>query len=154
MKILKQSVRIKNFVNGLLYQAAEAENSGKNIIPLFFYSDEFEINDPLKAHNKRHSICALYYSFPTLPSLYFTKLSNIFIAGAIKKVDVSDHGIDKLIKHVITNFYDIESNGIVERHSKTKEYRIHFSLMLVQGDNLGFHQMLKFSESFSAIFFL
>ncbi|XP_062534306.1 uncharacterized protein LOC134203444 [Armigeres subalbatus] len=152
MNNLKQNSNLQNFVNGALYRSVEEKYAGKIVIPVFLYSDEFEINDPLSAHNKRHSICALYYSFPTLPNQYTAKLSNIFIAGAIKKVDISEHGIDKLIQHVVTSFQDIESNGIVI-HTKMQEYHVYFSLMLVQGDNLGIHQMLKFSGSFAANFY-
>lgn len=60
MERLKDSKRIDNFINGSLYKSTEAKNPGKLIIPIFFYSDEFEINDPLSSHNKRHSTKSIY----------------------------------------------------------------------------------------------
>lgn len=141
-----------NFVNGTLYQNTLQQNPGKLIIPLFLYTDEFEINDPLSSHNKRHSICGLYYFFPTLPEHHLGKLCNIFIAGAIKKVDIAEHGIDAFMTHVVEEFKEIEENGLNIR-TKTQDYKVHVSLMLIQGDNLGIHQTLKFAGSFSAKFY-
>ncbi|XP_055540342.1 uncharacterized protein LOC129727012 [Wyeomyia smithii] len=151
-KLMQVRDKYVNFVSGILYQSNVDKHPGKLIIPLFFYTDEFEINDPLSSHNKRHSISGLYYSFPTLPEHQLSKLSNVFIAGAIKKVDISEHGIDTFMKHVVDVFKKIEENGITI-HTSNREYKIHVSLMLVQGDNLGIHQTLRFAGSFSAKFY-
>ncbi|XP_065079188.1 uncharacterized protein LOC135702116, partial [Ochlerotatus camptorhynchus] len=59
MENLQKSARLENFVNGALFKTVEAKCPEKIIIPIFFYSDEFEINDPLSAHNKRWTVCSL-----------------------------------------------------------------------------------------------
>ncbi|XP_058821506.1 uncharacterized protein LOC131683496 isoform X1 [Topomyia yanbarensis] len=147
-KVAEQS-SICHFVNGLIYRRIQSKYSGKTIIPISLYTDEFEINDPLSSHAKKHCICGLYYGFPTLPEQYKAKLCNIFIAGAIKKHDIAEHGVEKFFKHVIEKFKDLELNGILI-NVNGDDQRVYIVLMLVQGDNLGIHQILKFSGSFSA----
>ncbi|XP_058839220.1 uncharacterized protein LOC131694748 [Topomyia yanbarensis] len=152
MRLLTTSVKNSNFINGSVYRKVQEKDPGRLLIPLFLYGDEFEVNDPLSSHNKRHSLFAMYYSFPTIPERYAAKLSNIFVAGVIRKIDFSGHDIDMFMIYIIDKMKAIEQNGILITTGNTN-VKVHFALMLIQGDNLGIHQMLKFSGSFSANFY-
>ncbi|XP_055600036.1 uncharacterized protein LOC129749161 [Uranotaenia lowii] len=149
---LKQSLDIKNFVNGSLWRSIENKYQNDIILPVWLYSDEFEINDSLSSHSSRHSVCGIYYNFPTIPEHYKAKLSNILVAGMLKKQDIKNVGINRLINEMISKFKEIETKGILfDVNGQT--IKIRFVLSLLQGDNLGIHTMLMLAGGFNARFY-
>lgn len=149
---LEKMDRIGNFINGRVWKDIRRKYGTELLIPISLYADEFEVNDTLSSHNKRHSVCGVYYSFPVIAKEFSSKLHNIFIAGMVKKVDINEVGINKLMQKLITTFEEIESNGIVIK-SNGKEVTVRFVLSLFLGDNLGVHSFLLFSGSFSATYY-
>ncbi|XP_058827120.1 uncharacterized protein LOC131687098 [Topomyia yanbarensis] len=85
---LEKTSDIKNFVAASRWKQIREKYKNDIIIPIWIYSDEFEVNDPQSSHSNRHSICGIYYSFPTFPEEFQGKLCNIFVAGMLKKVDI------------------------------------------------------------------
>lgn len=122
------------------------------VFPLSFYSDEFEINDTLSSHNKKHTICGLYYQCLVTPEQFASKLCNIFVAGFIKKNYLKTVGFNAMIEKVIQKFKQVEVEGVLLR-VQNQDILVRFPLLLVQGDNLGMHSMLMFSGSFTANYF-
>ena len=82
---LESSGKNCNFVNGSKWKQVRQKYQGDSVIPLWLYADEFEINDSQSSHSNRHSVCGIYYNFPTIPSEFSSKLCNIFVAGMVKK---------------------------------------------------------------------
>ncbi|XP_058454051.1 uncharacterized protein LOC131432029 isoform X1 [Malaya genurostris] len=149
---LEKSGRISNFVNGSTWKRVKMKYPHDTVLPLSFYTDEFEINDNLSSHNKRDVVCGMYYTCLTTPIEYSSKLSNIFVAGVMKKVTISKLGVNALIASIVDKFKRIEENG-VEITTEGQTRMVKFVLVLVQGDNLGIHTMLMFSNSFNANFY-
>lgn len=148
---LEKQSSISNIVNANVWKTIKKRYPGDVLIPVSIYSDEFEVNDCLSSHNKKHVICGIYYSIPTIPDQYRSKLCNIFVAGMIRKVEINEVGISKLFNEVIQKFKRIEEKGttfIIE----DKAISVRFVLSIVQGDNLGLHQMHQFM-TFSANFY-
>lgn len=140
---LQKSQLIQNIVNGQVWQDIRAKYKSEHIIPISLYCDEFEINDCLSSHNKKHAICGVYYSFPTLPEKYASKLCNIFIAAMIKKIDINECGINMLFRPIVQLFTDIE-NKLFEFDIDNEPISVRFVVAIFQGDNLGIHMLYSF----------
>lgn len=149
---LENSSSIDNFVNGLLWRKIKQKYASDITIPVWIYADEFEINDSQSSHNNRHSVCGIYFNFPSIPAEYAAKLNNILVAGMLKKVDIKDVGINKLIEALVEKFVEIENKGI-EIIINGKTVLVKFVLCLLQGDNLGIHSMLLMSNGFNSTFY-
>lgn len=121
----------------------------KKIIPYFLYNDDFEINNPLSSHAGTHSVCNIYYSFPSLPRRE-SKLNNVYLAGIIKSSDIKVFGNQKCFRALIDELQFLEVNGIDIKTKNGEIQRIHFILGLVLGDNLGLNSFLDFNKSFSS----
>lgn len=149
---LENSSQIVNFVNGTTWQQVREKYVNETVIPIWLYADEFEVNDSQSSHSNRHSVCGIYFSFPTIPKKYASKLNNIFVAGMLKKVDIKEVGINKLLSAIIEAFTQIEVDGI-KLNINGEVVLVKFVLSLLQGDNLGIHSMLSFSSGFNATFY-
>ncbi|XP_058464155.1 uncharacterized protein LOC131438283 isoform X1 [Malaya genurostris] len=149
---LEKSSQISNFVNGTRWIHIKEKYCNDIIIPVWLYADEFEINDPQSSHGNRDSVCGIYFNFPTIPTEHISQLKNIFVAGMLKKVDIKDVGINKLISALLDEFSKIETEGI-ELNLNKQIIRVRFVMCLLQGDNLGIHSMLQFSTGFNATFY-
>lgn len=142
-KRLEQSKVIKSVVNGKAWQEVRLKYGSECLIPISVYADEYEINDCLSSHNKKHVICGIYYSFPTVPVQYSSRLCNIFVAAMIKKVDINEFGVNNLFGHVINQFKELEMNPIsFNTFEDIKTVR--FVVAIFQGDNLGLHSLQMF----------
>ncbi|XP_062555940.1 uncharacterized protein LOC134220838 isoform X2 [Armigeres subalbatus] len=148
-----------HFVNGHIWGNIKTKYCEQNlkqninyILPIWLYADEFEINDPLSSHNKTDSVCGIYYSFPTVPDDYKSKLCNIFVAGVIRKVAISNVGVNSFISKLIKPFKRLEEEGIVI-NLQSGQVKIRFVLSLLQGDNLGVHTLLFLSSGFNATYY-
>lgn len=83
-----------NFVQGSLWKSKVQLYPGKILIPYFIYIDDFELNNPLGTHTKVHSICGIYYSFPSLPNVN-SKLENT--SYRLKKDIIQQFPTEKIV---------------------------------------------------------
>ncbi|XP_055544191.1 uncharacterized protein LOC129729560 [Wyeomyia smithii] len=148
---LEKSSVIANFINGSKWLQVKEKYGNEIVIPVWLYGDEFEVNDSQSSHSNRHSVSGIYFSFPTIPETYASKLNNIFVAGMLKKIDIKDVGINKLFGAIIEVFTHIEVEGI-KLEIEGKAVQVKFVLSLLQGDNLGIHSILSFSSGLNATF--
>lgn len=138
----------KNMVQGSLWKSITSETtSNKIIIPLVLYFDDFEVDNPLGSHAGCYKIGCLYYTIPTIPPQYSSRLENIFISTLFYSTDRSHYGNVAIFKHVINELKFLEKNGIYLENNKRQ---IYFALCFVLGDNLGVHSILGLTESFSS----
>lgn len=140
----QQSDFITSVVNGSKWREIQKKYSNDIVIPISLYADEFEVNDNLSSHNKKHVVCGVYYSVPVFPEEFKSKLCNIFVAAMVKKVDLAEQGFNMLFKYIVEVFKDIEERGIIMNISG-RCVKVRFVTVLLQGDNLGIHQLLQFS---------
>ncbi|XP_058821059.1 uncharacterized protein LOC131683247 isoform X1 [Topomyia yanbarensis] len=148
---LEQTEGITSIVSGNVWKQIKLKYKNDVQIPISLYADEFEINDPLGAHNKKHAVCGLYYSFPTIPDEFTSKLCNIFVCGAIKKRDISQAGVHSLLRHLVNVFKNVEETAF-DFTNKGIIKPVRFIVTIFQGDNLGVHQFFGFL-TFSANFY-
>lgn len=145
---LERKTTICNFVNGKIWKKIREKYGDKHIIPFHVYMDGFEVNNPLSSHRGFHSIVGVYYSFPTLPVEYSSKLENLFIAMLFKSKDQKIYGNDKCLHLLIKEINSLEKDGL-SFILNDKRTTIYFVMGLLLGDNLGVNTSLGFSPSFN-----
>lgn len=73
---------IKNFINGTLWkEKLKSYKEDDFVIPYHFYVDGAQLNHPLGSHCKSGNEELNYYSFPTIPTQYQSRLENIFVTS-------------------------------------------------------------------------
>lgn len=138
--------RLENFASGKLFKLKVKLCNSKYVIPYILYFDDFQINNPLGGHT--HSICACYYSFPTMPQYLLSKLDFIFNAAFISTKELKICGNEMAFHHLVKELIQLE-NGI-EIKTRTGYIKVHFVLGVIVGDNLGLNTILGFVQSFNA----
>ena len=59
------------------------KNVGKIVMPLTFYGDDFQVNNPLGSHKNINKMHALYCKIAAIPPEYISLLENIFFSSVI-----------------------------------------------------------------------
>ncbi len=73
--------KLNHFINGKLWrEKLKSYEPDQIVIPFHFYGDGVQINNPLGPHAKPGEQQCNYYTFPTVPSQYQSRLENIFVA--------------------------------------------------------------------------
>lgn len=119
-------------------------------LPLLVYFDDLQIGNPLGSHATFTKVGAVYYSIPTIPPEYSSKLQNIFVAEIFHSTHRSNCSNESTFRILLDELKLLETCGIVVNTSQGLQ-RIAFCVILIIGDNLGLHTVLGLSESFNAI---
>lgn len=80
LKTLKAQEDFSNFVQGEIWREKESKFFvGKDVLPIFLYYDDFEINNPLGSHAGIQKVGGMYFSIPCIPPEFRAKVENIFL---------------------------------------------------------------------------
>lgn len=152
--VLSEDIRsshvISNIMQADLWQEYLKKCTHDNVFPIVLYFDDFEINNPLGSHAGIYKQGAVYFSIPSFPPEFSTRLDNIFLAMLFHSRDRVMNGNKATFSVLINELLFLENNGITVNKNKEKVY---FSLVLLIGDNLGLHSLFGLSESFSANYY-
>lgn len=143
---------LKNIVDGSLWKETISKNKKNIVIPLLLYFDDFETSNPLGSHAGVYKLGVVYFSIPTLPPEYLSKLENIFLALIFHSSERSKYGNEKIFRCLIEELKTLEKDGIT-LETNNGNITILFHVILIVGDNLGIHSVLGLVESFSAHYF-
>lgn len=143
LSILKENKLICNLINGEVMQ--NYINDADIVFTYNLYFDDFQVNNALGTHT--HSICACYYSFPTLPQFLQSKLDFIFPALFCDSNYLKTYGPEICFKPLVNVLKRLEDGIIID--SK----RVSFVLGLIVGDNLAVNTVLGLTQSFNSIRF-
>lgn len=78
---LQASNKRDHFINGNIWkEKLKQYKSEDTVIPFHFYGDGVQLNNPLGTHIKSGEQHFNYYTFPTVPNEYQSRLENIFVA--------------------------------------------------------------------------
>lgn len=78
---LQEGNKIDHFIKGRLWKnKLKSYKPDQVVIPFHFYGDGAQTNNPLGPHAKPGEQQFNYYSFPTIPTEYVSRLENIFVA--------------------------------------------------------------------------
>ncbi|XP_024884336.1 uncharacterized protein LOC112462665, partial [Temnothorax curvispinosus] len=149
----EQSGILSNFVQGELWQQKIKHNfSGKTVIPLFIYYDDFEVNNPLGSHAGIQKLGGVYCTIPCLPPEFKSTLENIFLVLLFHADDRKAFGNESIYRILIDEINFLQEYGITLQ-LKGIDKTIFFALGLFTGDNLGINSAFDFVESFRGTHF-
>lgn len=78
---MQQQNKLNNFICGSLWkEKIQGYKHDDFVIPFHFYVDAAQLNHPLGPHCAKGAEEFNYYSFPTIPTQYQSRLENIFVA--------------------------------------------------------------------------
>ena len=145
---------ISNFIQGKLWKQKLQNYSGKFVIPLFLYFDDFEVNNPLGSHAGIHKLGALYYSLPSLPPEYQSSIENVFLTLLFHASDrsVPPDGNYYVFRKFIEDLNTLQIEGITLNLEDRSE-KVYFCVGLLLADNLGFHNAMGFTGGFNSNYY-
>lgn len=132
-----------------LWKDTKKKFLGKFLIPLTFYTDDFEVDNPLGPTKGVYKIGAVYYTIPCLPQKYLYWLSSIFVAYLFNTIDRTNVGYTSVFEHLFSELRDLETSGIII-NVDGNERCVYFALSLLIGNYFGVHGALGFVEGFTA----
>ena len=123
-------------------------NLPKNCFPFVIFFDELETGNPLSSHRGKKKIGVFYFALRCFPPYLYGKLSNIFLYAVVPSNAVDYRYMGQLLTKLAKEISQLFATGI-EINGK----RYTFKFIGLTGDNLGQHQLLGFSGSFSANYY-
>ncbi|CAG9773464.1 unnamed protein product [Ceutorhynchus assimilis] len=139
---------ISSLFNSDWWKTVKQKYSGKLVLPLYIYFDEFETGNPLGTQAGVHKLGGVYFSFAATPPKYSSRIENIFLWGLFFSSDRVVFSNKNVFQPFINELKYLEFEGVV-----VKGKRIFFIAPLLLGDNLGINSITGMTESFSSIYF-
>ncbi|XP_074111450.1 uncharacterized protein LOC141535425 [Cotesia typhae] len=121
--------------------------TGKTVVPLYLYYDDFEINNPLSSAAGIHKVGGLYCSIASLPPKFASATDNILLAQLIYNSDYKEFGAERCFAEIKTEFNHLAKKGITIEVDG-ENHTIYFVLIGLLGDNLALNSLLGFNECF------
>lgn len=85
---IREGTKLDHFIKGRLWkEKLKNYKPDQVVIPFHFYGDGAQINNALGPHTKSGEQQLNYYSFPTIPTQYLSRLENIFVAQIYPGID-------------------------------------------------------------------
>lgn len=142
---------LSNFIQGRYWREKLLRHPGKTILPIFIFVDEFEVTNPIGPSKTVHKLGGAYMTMPCIPPHLRSKLKYVFVVLLFHSADRKTFGNEAVFRLLIKELNELATEGIefkINSFSRT----IFFHLALLQGDNLGLHQLIDFAEGFTANF--
>ena len=136
---------LSDFKDGSTFR--ETVEPDKITFPFVVYYDDFESGNPLGSKRGIHKIGAVYMALRCCDPFFYCKVNEIRLIMLMLSKQREKYGNEKIFKPLIDDIDRLENIGIVVNQEKVK-----FKFIGLNGDNLGLHSLLGFSESFSADF--
>ncbi|CAG5100672.1 Protein of unknown function [Cotesia congregata] len=146
---------IENYIQCKSWAKKRSEYKDDDIvIPYFLSGDDVEVNNSLGSRSGK--VMPIYASIPCLPSECRSKLENYFLVllydSWIHLNKNKKNRTFRIYRPLIKEIKFLEEKGI-KILTNQGEKHVYFVLGLIQGDNLGLHGLLDFTESFSATYY-
>lgn len=110
------------------------------------YYDNFETANPLGSKRGVHKIGALYFVLRNLPPKFNSAVMNIHLVALFHTEDVKKYGFGPILHPLINDIKTLESHSLDFPFSSGN---VCGTIGQITGDNLGMHNILGFTESFS-----
>lgn len=147
-----KQINITSFLNADLWSKIKTKFPGKFVIPLMFFFDDVELNNPLGSHKGINKIGAVYCRMLAIPPQYSSRIENIFLIELHKSYHQNNFGMNEVLRPIIKELQFLEDIGISIETEQGVE-QVHFTLALFAGDNLGIHTLFGFQESFRSNYY-
>lgn len=150
---IKKNGSLNHFINGELWQS-KLKHFGKDdvVIPYHLHIDDTQTNNALGTHTTNGDLTCVYYSFPTMPNEYSSRLENIFTAQVFESRLSHCFGNEKCYYELIKELNKLADDGII-LNINGKEQKVYFVLGLLLGDNKGLNHCLGYTTGFKANYY-
>ena len=136
---------IGDFKDGSTFQGSV--ETGQLTFPFVVYYDDFESGNPLGSKKGVHKIGAVYMSLRCCDPVYYSKLNSIYLVMLMLTKQREKYSNGNIFENLIHDINHLEKEGILVGND-----RIKFKFIGFNGDNLGLHSLLGFTESFTGEF--
>lgn len=151
-KKIEEENKLNHFINGNLWKSKmKAYSADQIVIPYHLYNDETQVNNSLGTHCKPGLESCVYYTFPTIPSQYASRLQNIFVAMLFNAADANTHGPNCCFEELARELNTLAKEGVRIRVDG-KEQVLFFVLGLFLGDNANLNKILGFNGFSDTVF--
>ena len=141
---------VKHYFHSNSYKQHPFFQKHSNGLALNLYVDAFETTNVLGSHTGVHKLEGLYMVVQNFHPAYQSQLSSIFLVALWYAQDAKTYGYSKILEPVIASLLKLESDeGAVVCVGK-REVVVRACLVFISADNLGFHSLFGFCETFSA----
>ena len=147
LELACQYMSNSNQLIGDVKDAQIGKNLSKNTFPFVLFFDEVETGNPLGSHKGIYKVGAFYISFRCFPTHMYSKLANIYPYLFLPSSAVDYVYMKKVLINLVEEIRCLENDGIEILGSM-----YYFKFIGLTGDNLGQHQVLGFTTSFSSNF--
>lgn len=142
---IKNENKLNHFINGGLWKSKLSNfRTDQIVIPFHLYNDETQTNNGLGTHCKPGLESCVYYTFPTIPPQYASRLENIFVAMLFSASDIKDHGPNCCFEELVKDLNMLAREGI-KITIDGKEEVLFFVLGIFLGDNANLNKVLGFN---------
>lgn len=150
---IKKEGKLNHFINGTLWKSKlQHFNKEDVVIPYHLFIDDTQTNNPLGTHTTNGDQTCAYYSFPTMPNEYNSRLENIFTALVFESSLSGELGNEVCYDELIKELNKLADEGIV-LNINGKEQKVYFVLGLLLGDNKGVNHCLGYPRGFTARYY-
>ncbi|KAL1255351.1 hypothetical protein QQF64_013412 [Cirrhinus molitorella] len=117
-------------------------------VPLLLYNDDCEMVNSLGSKTSIHKLGFIYFTLKCLPPECLSSLDSHFLLAVYKADDAKTYGIDAVLRSVVDDINDLETNGV---EVDTAHFKGTLKVWVAQicGDNFGLNSILGYTESFS-----
>lgn len=106
--------------DAVLYDYTDGKNFSKHpffstnheSIRLHFYTDDFEVCNPLSSARSKFKITAVYYYIGNLPKRFTSSLRSIHLALLARSVFVKKYTLQKVFERLISDILPLETTGV------------------------------------------
>ena len=133
-----------DFIDGALFTSHPLFSQKPNALQIILYTDEIEICNPLGSHSSANKLLMFYYSLGNIDPKFRSKLSAIRLLAIAKANDISQWGVDVVLKRIIQDL-TLLYNG-VRIETPNGEIELFGAVIAVCGDTLAQHELAGFKE--------
>lgn len=139
-----------NFINGPLWREVELSYADDNIIPLFFYQDDFTPDNVVGPHKSETSLSTFYSSLPTMPAFTLASSYSVFPIMVSKSTFVKEQ-TNVAVMHVFNKLRLLEDGIYIDLPNRNIKVKI--IPILNVGDNISLNLLQGFETSPRSTFF-
>lgn len=137
---------LSDFKDGFEYSSGvDRTNADVLSIPLIFYSDEFEVCNPIGSARIKHKLLAVYFTLACLPPALRSKRKFIFLNALVPDTARKALGYCDVLRPLIEELCSLKDSPITLPNGKS----VLIKIIAFCGDNLSSHGIGGFQTSFS-----
>lgn len=140
--------RLEDFSYGEICKRHRLFSSNRSALRLHFYTDEFEVVNPLGSKKTRHKMCAFYFTIGNTDQHLRSKCKYIFLSLLCRYNAVRKFGYAEVLAPLLADLKKLEKG--VTLHFNASDNFVQGAVATISMDNLSAHSLAGFSKSFSS----